>query len=197
MPSERIPKQIVIDFATFALWPLVVMPNLPKDFFKSLCDITSEPLARLVISAHQSQKMRSAISVDVFARRLAAAPLAAGILNLLGDLADPLRGGSALIAVSFAATGVRPHSQRSPKAMVVWILSSAATGIIGDKASQEWSGLWHWLVSNSELYFSYENSNVDESRHLLDHEIPRTHSADGHKIYDIFSIFHDIFHWYA
>jgi hypothetical protein len=42
-PEDSIPEQVVIDFAVFALWPVVISPKLPGSWYSKLIDMTSPP----------------------------------------------------------------------------------------------------------------------------------------------------------
>ncbi len=197
LPQGRVPRQVIVDFTTFALWPLVITPNLTQHHFRSLAEITSQPLANLVWNARLTQGTPSTISVAAFARKLAETELAPGILNLLGDLCDPLRGGTALIAINLAATGTLPPSRRSPKAMVAWILSAAAAGIIGNRTDAEWTTLWHWLISKSAPNPTEYNQEPGRHHYIWNHDSPRSHPPDEHKVSTVGQIIHDIIHWYS
>ncbi|MGW7420705.1 hypothetical protein ACWGJB_11670 [Streptomyces sp. NPDC054813] len=142
------PEQVAVDFATFALWPIVEAPKLPEDWAEALQRITSEPVARIVMHARVSRHQGSPMTVMQFSRALAAVPVAAGILALLHDLNDPRRGGSALTAVSLAHNGSRPPLGSSAKTLALWTLAAAASGIVGDKADAEVTGFWDWMVAN-------------------------------------------------
>jgi hypothetical protein len=198
IPASRVPKQVIVDFSVFALWPLVITRGLPEaSSFSSLQDITSERLAALVWEARASQQTSTPTSAGDFARRLADTTLAPGILNLLGDLSDPLRGGNALIAITFAATRAQPPKRPSPKTMIVWILSTAAGGVIGNNASQEWSTLWNWLMSNSSTQPVDHNSNPGTNNVSPIHGQTDHHSAPEHAIQATSTIADEISHWHS
>jgi hypothetical protein len=137
------------------------------------------------------------MSAYYFARRLADTTLAPGILSLLGDLSDPLRGGNALIAITFAATRAKPPKHPSPKTMIIWILSAAASGVIGNNASVEWGALWHWLVSNSSTQAVDHNSNQSTNNVWHAHDQTAHHVAHEHGIQGASVIGDEISHWFS
>lgn len=144
-PDELIPEQLIIDFAVFALWPLIIVPKLPESYFDDLRVISSEPLARLVTHARLSRMTKSPMTAEDFARALAGSNVAAGVRNLLNDLADPQRGGCAFTAISIAGTGTVPHGRTSPKVIAMWVLAAAGAGIIGNRADDAVTKAWDWL----------------------------------------------------
>ena len=66
LPQGRVPKQVIVDLATFALWPLVITPNLTERHFRSLAEITTKPLADLVWKARLSREAPSSINAANF-----------------------------------------------------------------------------------------------------------------------------------
>jgi hypothetical protein len=148
-PGGLLPQQIAIDFTVSALWPLVVVPKLPKSYLDDLSQITSEPLARLVAHARIARTTGPGMSVQKFGQAIANSTFASGVLNLLNDLADPRRGGCALTAVSIANSGSMPPHRKSPKVIAAWIFSAAAAGVVGNRADDALTGAIDWLHQSS------------------------------------------------
>lgn len=144
-PDGLLPEQIAIDFAVSALWPLVVVPKLPKSYLDDLSQISSEPLARLVAHARIARTSGPGMSVGAFGRAVTNSAFAPGVLNLLNDLADPRRGGCALTAASIANSGSIPPHKKSPKVVAAWLLSAAAAGVVGNRADDALTNTVDWL----------------------------------------------------
>lgn len=140
-PDSLLPEQIAIDFVVSALWPLVIVPRLPKSYLDDLSQIASEPLARLVAHARLARASGLGMGSQKFGEAIANSDFAPGVLNLLNDLADPRRGGCALTAISIAGSGTTPPHRMSPKAVAVWLLSAAAAGVVGNRADDALSNL--------------------------------------------------------
>lgn len=144
-PDSLLPKQIAVDFAVSALWPLVVVPKLPKSYLDDLSQISSEPLARLVAHARIARATGPGMGVKAFGEAIANSSFASGVLNLLNDLADPRRGGCALTAVSIANSGSIPPHRKSPKVVAAWLLGAAAAGVVGNRADDALTNVVDWL----------------------------------------------------
>jgi len=146
LPSDGLlPEQIAIDFAVSALWPLVVVPKLPKTYLDDLSQISSEPLARLVAHARIARTSGPGMGVTAFGQAIANSAFAPGVVNLLNDLADPRRGGCALAAISIANSGDMPPQRKSPKVVAAWLLSAAAAGVVGNRADDAVTNAVDWL----------------------------------------------------
>jgi hypothetical protein len=148
-PDGLLPEQIAIDFAVSALWPLVVVPKLPKSYLDDLSQISSEPLARLVAHARLARTSGPGMGVQKFGEAVANSAFAPGVLNLLNDLADPRRGGCALTAASIAGSGSMPPHRTSPKVVAVWLLSAAAAGVVGNRADDALTNVVDWLSQSA------------------------------------------------
>ncbi|MBS2966544.1 hypothetical protein KGA66_26125 [Actinocrinis puniceicyclus] len=145
---EMLPEQIMVELVTYALWPVIIAPKLPGSWFEDLQEISSSQLATLVTHARLSRTTGSGMSVQTFERAVATVQFASGLLNLFEDLNDPHRGGPALTAVVLADSGSIPPKHASPKAIVLWTLSAAAAGVIGNRADAALGAAWDWLVDN-------------------------------------------------
>lgn len=173
LPDELLPEEVIVDFAVHALWPLIVVPKLPKNYFEDLATISSESLARLVTHARLSRTTGSVMSPQIFAKAIAGIHFAPGVLNLLNDLADPRRGASAFTAISIASTGKVPARRQSPKAIAAWILSAAAAGVVGNRTDELATKVWDWLFEAAHTATSpgsahgptHSSSDVNFSHH--------------------------------
>jgi hypothetical protein len=198
-PDEPIPEQLIVDFAVFALWPLIVVPELPETYFDDLRTISSEPLARLVAHARLSRMTKSAMSAEDFSRALAGTNVARGVLNLLNDLADPQRGGCAFTAISIASTGTVPHGRPSPKVIAMWVLAAAGAGIIGNRADDAVTNAWDWLLDNADKHTvpqggthvgSHSSSGSGSQDHH--HQSHNNHSHNNHSGDGLLNVIDDI-----
>lgn len=174
LPRELVPEQLIIDLAVHSLWPLIVVPNLPKTYFKDLTEVSSEPIARLVAHARLSRTTGSLMTAQTFGRALAAVQFAPGVLNLLNDLADPKRGGCAFAAITLANTGSLPPHKSYSKAAVLWVLSAAVVGVIGNRADALLTSLITWLDENAS------SSSGSSSHHAYDHHGSASFEPHGH-----------------
>lgn len=145
---EKVPEQLMVELVTFALWPVILAPKLPGSWFEDLQEISSPQLATLVTHARLSQTTGSRMSVQTFERAVSAVQFAGGLLKLFDDLNDPRRGGPALTAVVLADSGSVPPKHATPKAIVLWSLSAAAAGVIGNRADDALAAAWDWLIDN-------------------------------------------------
>jgi hypothetical protein len=178
-PDELIPEQLIIDFAVFALWPLVIVPKLPSNYFDDLRIVSSEPLARLVTHARLSRMTKSPMSAEDFSRALANSNVAAGVRNLLNDLADPQRGGCAFTAISIASTGTVPHGRTSPKVIAMWVLAAAGAGIIGNSADDAVTKAWDWL-DNADNH-TIPQGGTHAAHHSSSSSEPQDQHHPGHQ----------------
>ena len=149
-PDGLLPEQIAIDFTVSALWPLVIVPKLPKSYLDDLSQISSEPLARLVAHARIARASGPGMGVQAFGRAIANSAFAPGVLNLLNDLADPRLGGCALTAASIASSGNMPPHRKSPKVVAAWLLSAAAAGVVGNRADDALTSVVDWLHQSAD-----------------------------------------------
>lgn len=114
-PTAPLPEQVMLDTDVFALWPIVTAKSLPKAWESSLAEIGSPRLVALVGEAPPLRDAGKPVTVQGFARALAAKSFSQVITNLLSDLADPRRGGRALTALALAGDLPRPPARASVK----------------------------------------------------------------------------------
>jgi hypothetical protein len=170
-PNSLLPEQIAIDFAVSALWPLVIVPKLPKSYLDDLSQISSEPLARQVAHARLARTSGPGMSVDAFGRAIANSAFAPGVLNLLNDLADPRRGGCALTAASIAGSGNKPPQEKPFKIAAAWLLSAAAAGVVGNRADDALTNTLDWL---------HQSAHNSATSHGDGHSASGNHSGGNH-----------------
>lgn len=170
-PDSLLPEQIAIDFAVSALWPLVIVPKLPKSYLDDLSQISSEPLARQVAHARLARTSGPGMSVEAFGRAIANSAFAPGVLNLLNDLADPRRGGCALTATSIAGSGSMPPQGKSFKIAAAWLLSAAAAGVVGNRSDDALTNALDWL---------HQSAHNAAASHGDGHSASADHSGGNH-----------------
>lgn len=145
LPNGRLPSQIGPELVAFALWPIVLAPRLPADWYESLAEITSPAIARLVAHVRLSGTTGAEPEFSRFISELVDVPYAFGIANLLADLSDPRRGAGALTAVAVAAEAGEPPTSRGGRVLLLWVLGAAGAGVIGNRADALDNGLWEWI----------------------------------------------------
>jgi hypothetical protein len=189
MPREVLPEALMLDFLAHCLWPVIVTPKLPATWFDDLQELTSPPVARLVAQARTSKTTGGIMSFEAFTRILADNLFGFGLLNLLHDLSDPKRGGSAMMAVAIAARTKRPPIGRS-KTLLVWLCGATATGVIGNRTDALAVDGWDWLVGNTHSN-SGQGGSSDTSH---DHDPLGHGSHNAHKSSEgLAQIIHNIF----
>jgi hypothetical protein len=168
-------EQMVIDFAVFSLWPLVIAPKLPRAWLDAFIDITRcIPLATLVVHARSSRGTSDAMSAHEFGQALAGISFPSGIRNLLHDLSDPRRGGCALTGMAIAGAGYAPRRGASPKRVAKWALLAAIGGVTGNRADDALSMMSDWLaeqmrspgIQHPDSAHPGSNTHHDSGKHL-------------------------------
>src|SRR5436305_9313853 len=107
--NTHVPEQAVLDFVVFALWPVILAPKLPEAWYKTLEEISSSFVARLVAHARLSRTTGQPLSPAELYRALSGGPFSAGVINLLCDLNDPRRGGGALPPLALVTATQAPR----------------------------------------------------------------------------------------
>lgn len=153
-PDDIAAKHVVQDVVVFALWQVVQANALPGQWQESLARITSLRMADLVAQARSANAARVPGNFAIFARALTSRPVAQGALNLLRDMADPGRGGTALTAIALAAGLPRPESRRGPKSAAIWVFTALVGGALGAEGTNTADAVdklardaWEWITA--------------------------------------------------
>ncbi|MEV7617109.1 hypothetical protein [Streptomyces sp. NPDC089799] len=149
VPAEPLPEALVVDFAVFALWPVVQAPVLPAGWEGYLAVLTSPRLAVLVAAAREAGRGEG-LGPEEFGRSLAERPFAHGVLALLEDLADPRRGGACLTALAVAARTPPPPQRLGGKATLGWLFGAGAVGGVTGAGAELAERVWEWLQEAAE-----------------------------------------------
>ncbi len=155
VPQGAAPEQVILDVTAFALWPVVQARELPRDWQGTLARLTSPRMAELVAAARSVDAAQSPGNFGAFTGLLARRPVSQGALNLLHDLGDQKRGGSALTALALAADLPRPdHTQRG-KTAITWIFAALAGGALGAEGTNAAAAInrvadevWDWITDS-------------------------------------------------
>lgn len=186
--EHQLPETLMIDFFTHCLWPIITAPKLPENWLENLYELTSPPVGRLVLQARVSRTTGNYMSMKTFYTILADALFAFGIVNLLDDLNDPKRGGSALAAISLGAKVKKPPI--GSKKLLVWLCGAGAAGVIGNRADALAVEAWDWLgthLGDSGHHGSSDHANHDND--LFGHKATNAHkSSEG-----LVAIIHNFF----
>lgn len=149
VPAESLPEALVVDFAVFALWPVVQAPVLPTGWEGQLAALTSPRLAVLVAGAREAGRGEG-LGLEDFGRSLAERPFAHGVLALLEDLADPRRGGACLTALAVAARTPPPPQRLGGKATLRWLFGAGVAGGAAGAGAELAERVWEWLEEAAE-----------------------------------------------
>jgi hypothetical protein len=169
-------------FATFALWPVVIAPRLPEDWYDALAEMSSPRIASVVKSARgESSRNSSLLRIQTFYLSLSHAGYAAGLRNLLDDLGDPNRGGKSFVALALCANiGHPPSKHLTARTVLIWLGTAAGAGVVEgasyDSAKE--------LLGEFETLFSSTDTSGGKSSNL-DHSSSDGHSGQGATVQEI------------
>jgi hypothetical protein len=155
VPLDAAPERVILDVTAFALWSVVQARRLPEDWQGALARLTSPRMAELVAAARSVDAAQSTENFGVFAGLLAKRPISQGALNLLRDLGDQKRGGSALTALALAADLPRPDHKQREKSAVVWMFTALAAGALAAEGTNAAAAvnrvvdeMWDWITDS-------------------------------------------------
>ncbi|MFI6040809.1 hypothetical protein ACIA8C_04190 [Nocardia sp. NPDC051321] len=154
--SGGTPEHAVLDFAVFAIWPVVIAPDLHEDWFEAIAKLTSPDIAKLVVHCRLYRISGNPMSPSELLAALSKIRFSSGIVNLMDDLSNPNRGGGALTALAIATEVELPPADRSGKKLAAWVfggvsavVGAAGAGVIGNRADAAALDLWDWLIHDS------------------------------------------------
>jgi hypothetical protein len=183
-PAGQVPEQLLLDLLVFALWAVLEAPGLPGTWQQDLAELTSPRVAVVTEAARNAKAAGRPPDVEAFAGVLSAKPVASALLNLLDDLNDPGRGGSAFTALAVAAGLPSPPRRGGAKATATWalaVLAGGTAGVVGAEAS----GLLDAAPSGAPHPFGTHGSHQPAT--------PDHHHGHGHHtgslLEDILSLF--------
>jgi hypothetical protein len=134
VPAGQVPEQLLVDLLVFALWAVLEAPGLPGTWQQDLVELTSPRVATLTVAARNDKDAGHPVPVEEFTRVLSARPVGPALHNLLDDLSEPHRGGSALTALAVAAGLPAPPGRGGAKGTATWmiaVLAGATAGGVG------------------------------------------------------------------
>jgi hypothetical protein len=175
-PTASLPRTVVLDLATEALWPVVIAPVLPTNWHRDLAELTSPELARVVFQARVAGATDVLVDRRMFQAKLAKGPVARGVMRLLHDLNDPAAGGPHLAAVVDALSTTSVPLARSPRHMLRWLVAGGGAGIAGNRADALVVSAWHWLedaIDSEDIVSTGAlDDGVEVAVDLLDIDLP-------------------------
>ena len=131
VPVDAKAEDIVLDVVAFALWSVVQADALPPDWEEALTLLTSPRMAAHVALARKDGTSEKPASFGLLYSKLAEGPVTHGARNLLEDLSDPRRGGTALASLALAADLPEPDPRQRQKAAAVWLFTAVVGGALG------------------------------------------------------------------
>ena len=131
VPAGQVPEQLLVDLLVFALWAVLEAPGLPGTWQQDLVELTSPRVAALTVAARDAKDAGRPVPVEEFTSVLSARPVGPALHNLLDDLSEPRRGGSALTALAVAAGLPAPPGRGGAKAMATWMIAVLAGATAG------------------------------------------------------------------
>ena len=164
------------------VWPIIIAPRLPSDWFDVLQELSSPQIAALVYKARQSAANNNTVTVfhDLLSD-LSPENYRAGYLNLWEDMTDRHRGFPAFDAV-YAMTRVAPLPRKGgAKDLFDHVygksaaaMYAAAGGGVTAAAGILWSELVNPAAASSPTHDSSFDSSSDgghSGQHTTDHPI--------------------------
>jgi hypothetical protein len=146
VPADALPEQVMLDFAVFALWPVITAPALAAGWDDALAELTSPRIAALVDQARQARDASASLRVETVARALAHGAFAPGVLRLLEDLADPRGAGACLTPMALADGFSPPPRKGDARTALFWLLAGAGIAVAAEPVPSDLSErVWTWL----------------------------------------------------
>jgi hypothetical protein len=136
-PRGVVPEQLVIDMATFALWPLIEASVLPDEWAEVLAEASSPLIATVVEAARSSRAHSHDVTPDRLGAVLSRYEYGPGIACLLGEMADPRRSGPLLSVMAFMSGVEEPPLLRNGHSVVYWLLGGVAAGVASDHIAEQ------------------------------------------------------------
>jgi hypothetical protein len=143
LTAGQVPEQLLVDLLVFAIWAVLEAPRLPETWLQDLAELTSPRVAVLTEAARNAKAAGQPAEVEAFASVLSAKPVSQAVINLLDDLNDPGRGGSAFTALAVAAGLPSPPRRGGAKATATWVFAvltgataGATAGVIEEEVSR-------------------------------------------------------------
>jgi hypothetical protein len=131
VPVDAKTEDVILDVTAFALWSVAQAPVLPSDWEEVLARLTSPRMADLVAQVRGVDAARRRENFAIFYGILASSPITQGARNLMADLSDPRRGGSALASLALAAGLPEPDPRQRNKAAIAWLFTALFSGALG------------------------------------------------------------------
>jgi len=177
VPSAPLPEQLMVDLAVFALWPVVVTPELPDDWQDPLAELTAPRVAMLVGQVRELGVQGKSVAPEYFGRALAEKPFAQGVLALLEDLADPRGGGACLTAMSLAGRVTAPPQKAGAKAVLTWLFAAGAGAAAASEGPDLAERVWRWLQDTARGASLWSGGGLGDPGYEDD---PDQHRGGGH-----------------